>query len=509
MAIKKLGSIKGVDSVLVTSADLAANVTGILPVTNGGTGQSTFTDGQLLIGNTTGNTLTKASLTGTTQQIVVTPGNGSITLSTPQNIGTSSTPQFSRLGIGAAASASSRLLVSGGIVTSNDPLLLLTQQWNNSGTTFTGIDLDIDNTASSAASKLINLKVGGVSRFNVDRDGVGVISALVAGTLNVSGSSTVGSLSSNGSPVLTTNSLIAQTQLALKGYKGGLSIDWVSATQVKVGVGTAHIESTDSIVNLTSEQTLTPTLSSTLTSGVGTGDLTFTLVSTASFPTAGRGKVDSEEFSWTGKTSTTLTGITRNLAGGSASHSSGATVTFEGFSYIYLTFSGTLEVSSTEPSGTPYYGFARSKSGDNSRRCIGFFFTNVSGSIINFSYNVVSGRFLYLTDSAVSPYRTIGPGTATGTSFVTVSAARVLPGVCRAMFIRAFNYNTTIAAGQFLSLGPVGGSRPTNTLFVVNPSTEPPTVIPVNSSREYGYVYHNAPSPGGFYGDVLGFDLSL
>lgn len=68
-----------------------------IAVANGGTGQTTYTDGQLLIGNTSGNTLTKAALTGTANQIVVTNGNGSITLSTPQSIGTGSSPTFAGL----------------------------------------------------------------------------------------------------------------------------------------------------------------------------------------------------------------------------------------------------------------------------------------------------------------------------------------------------------------------------------------------------------------------------
>ena len=60
--------------------DLASgDVTGTLPVGNGGTGQTTYTDGQLLIGNTTGNTLTKATLTPGTN-ISITNGNGSITI---------------------------------------------------------------------------------------------------------------------------------------------------------------------------------------------------------------------------------------------------------------------------------------------------------------------------------------------------------------------------------------------------------------------------------------------
>lgn len=57
----------------------ASNVTGTVAVVNGGTGQTTYTDGQLLIGNTTGNTLTKATLTAGSG-ISVTNGNGSITI---------------------------------------------------------------------------------------------------------------------------------------------------------------------------------------------------------------------------------------------------------------------------------------------------------------------------------------------------------------------------------------------------------------------------------------------
>jgi hypothetical protein len=50
-----------------------------LAVNYGGTGQTTYTDGQLLIGNTTGNTLTKATLTAGAN-ITITNGAGSITI---------------------------------------------------------------------------------------------------------------------------------------------------------------------------------------------------------------------------------------------------------------------------------------------------------------------------------------------------------------------------------------------------------------------------------------------
>ena len=50
-----------------------------IAVDQGGSGQTTYTDGQLLIGNTTGNTLAKATLTGGSN-VTVTNGSGSISI---------------------------------------------------------------------------------------------------------------------------------------------------------------------------------------------------------------------------------------------------------------------------------------------------------------------------------------------------------------------------------------------------------------------------------------------
>lgn len=72
------------NSTLTTLSSLslpASQITGTLPVVNGGTGQSSFTDGQILIGETTGNTLVPATLTAGTG-IAITNGGGTITVST-------------------------------------------------------------------------------------------------------------------------------------------------------------------------------------------------------------------------------------------------------------------------------------------------------------------------------------------------------------------------------------------------------------------------------------------
>lgn len=68
----------GTDFVLVATTD-ASKLAGTLAVANGGTGQTTYTNGELLIGNSTGNTLTKANLTAGTG-IAITNGTGSITV---------------------------------------------------------------------------------------------------------------------------------------------------------------------------------------------------------------------------------------------------------------------------------------------------------------------------------------------------------------------------------------------------------------------------------------------
>ncbi|HSW96636.1 MAG TPA: MerR family transcriptional regulator [Candidatus Saccharimonadales bacterium] len=93
------------DSALITAGIVTNNASGVLSTTaqvsvaQGGTGldNSTAANGTLLIGNGTGFSL--AGLIGTTNQINVTNGAGSITLSTPQDIAITSSPAFAALGL--------------------------------------------------------------------------------------------------------------------------------------------------------------------------------------------------------------------------------------------------------------------------------------------------------------------------------------------------------------------------------------------------------------------------
>lgn len=132
-----------------------------------------------------GSVYTRA-LTGTANQVIITNGSGGSgnpTFATPQDIATASTPQFGRIGMGAAADATAlfygslaagqQILKSaqGAGEVSGVNLIDLAATWNNVANTPTAIKLNITDTTSAVASLLMDLQVGASSKFKVQKDG--------------------------------------------------------------------------------------------------------------------------------------------------------------------------------------------------------------------------------------------------------------------------------------------------------------------------------------------------
>lgn len=61
--------------------------------------------------------------------------------------------------------------VNGGTVTASSAALSVNQTWNNAGVTFAAAVVNVTNTASAAASLLLDLQVGGTSQFAIRRSG--------------------------------------------------------------------------------------------------------------------------------------------------------------------------------------------------------------------------------------------------------------------------------------------------------------------------------------------------
>lgn len=93
----------------------AVTLAGTLNVANGGTGQTSYTNGQLLIGNTTGNTLTKSTLTAGSG-VSITNGAGSITIAATGSGGTVTSVDVS--------GGTTGLTTSGGPVTGSGTITL-------------------------------------------------------------------------------------------------------------------------------------------------------------------------------------------------------------------------------------------------------------------------------------------------------------------------------------------------------------------------------------------------
>jgi hypothetical protein len=112
----ELGTIssQNADNVDITGGEIK-DLDVPLPVDSGGTGQSSFVNGELLIGNTTGNTLTKALLTAGAN-ITITVGAGSITVAVT-GLGTMAFENTGASGTFTAASGET-ITVTNGIVTS-------------------------------------------------------------------------------------------------------------------------------------------------------------------------------------------------------------------------------------------------------------------------------------------------------------------------------------------------------------------------------------------------------
>jgi hypothetical protein len=487
MAKRKLGSVKAVSEVLITSADLAADVTGILPVANGGTGQSTFTDGQLLIGNTTGNTLAKASLTPGTG-ISVTPGAGSISIAVAapvvrtDQVNTYSTgvrqvfaPNSTDPGLIVGSTATDPSNVYDGGIWFNSTSLDL--KYGDNGVVRTVVNTNETQTLTgktiSGASNTLSVLGSQVNSgsVSVSNGGTGASLSATGGTgqyvkqASTGAAFTVGVIPVADLPALngftdttpalddrvpiydtsaTANRDAAVAEIVGAGVEGfiqGCKLEYNTTTQIRVTPGMAYIQSSGKILKLAANDDTSPSLSAS---------------------------------TWY---------------------------------HVYLfDNSGTVdtEVSTTAPA-SPWIGTARSKTSDTTRRYLGSFRTNASSQIQNFQQSGGGAlvQVAWRVDTGVVT-RALSGGTAS--TATNISLANYVPPTCFLAFVRAINLGDQAV---FTDTSDCTGTNvaASSGLLALGNGAQAFLFHPLNSSQTMRYAFAPAPSTGAFYLDVYGFLL--
>jgi hypothetical protein len=222
-------------------------------------------------------------------------------------------------------------------------------------------------------------------------------------------------------------------------YISGLKMVWISSTSISVSSGAAILSSTGSLLTNSATLTLTPSLAAST------------------------------------------------------------------FYHVYLyNNAGTaaIEAVTTAPAAA-YFGTARAKTGDTSRRYIGSILTDSSGNIFNFKH--VGLKISYLTDlTGVLPFRTLSLGQAT--ILTSVSCSSVIPSTSTLGTIRFTNTDPSYPAR--FSNSASGLSAPA-ALLSIPPSvnTSAVTDFPLDASQAIQYFMYNGSSggSGGAFADVIGY----
>jgi len=230
----------------------------------------------------------------------------------------------------------------------------------------------------------------------------------------------------------------ASQQTAAKGFISGLQMSWNSAASMSVSSGAAYIEGTQTIIELPSALT-----------------------------------------------------------------ASGLSLTANTWYHVYLydnAGTAAIEVVTTAPT-TPFYGTARSKTGDTSRRYVGSVFPSATNTLEKFNHSVNDGLIVYRDAAKATPFRRLSSGSAiTSTTF---DCSLVVPTTSRTMLAKCSNtdasINVCVGSGDDTQ---DGGS--TSGYLLVAGGVRSVLPIPLSAAQLAAYDYNSSPT-GAFFVDVCGY----
>lgn len=181
---------------------------------------------------------------------------------------------------------------------------------------------------------------------------------------------------------------------------------------------------------------------------------------------------------------------------------SSLSLTASTFYHVYLyenSGTPTIECVTTAPAAA-YYGTARAKTGDTSRRYIGSVLTDASGNIFGFAH--VGNEINYITKivGGASPFRILLTGQATSTT--SYSASGCVPPVSTLAKVRLQNSDASVtcfvADGDYAMSAGVDGqvSVAGNQTVFLN--------LASGATQNFKYQFQSTPT-GGLNHDVIGY----
>lgn len=156
----------------------------------------------------------------------------------------------------------------------------------------------------------------------------------------------------------------------------------------------------------------------------------------------------------------------------------------------------TLECVTTAPSAA-YYGIARAKTGDTSRRYMGSVLTDSSGNIFSFVHDARESRIYYRAAVGGSPFMVLTNGSATTSTNISLSGCVPVTGI--AVDVQFYNNDT---GGATLRVGNPDMGALSSGLWMARAAANTSSqfdqciTLPTDSSQNLSYVMTGTPAGG-------------
>lgn len=223
---------------------------------------------------------------------------------------------------------------------------------------------------------------------------------------------------------------------------------------------------------------------------------------------SGQGYIDGLKMVWNSATSISVTSgaafipsLSKCLPSTTMLTLSGLVLTASTWYHLYLYLNAgapAVECVATAPAA-PYYGTARTKTGDTSRRYLGSVLADASGNIYNFTHRTSDGFVQYQTNIGTSPFVVVNGQATTPTN---VSCAAMVPITCS--FAKLFVANNDTVKTVYLGNA---NYPPTSTTFIAYVAS--PGVYSIDfaldSSLSFQYLYNGTPTAN-FVARVAGYN---